>query len=285
MAQSAHPAIPYGVAGVRERTAATWYIWCGVLGVSPLCSGSYWDISWHMSIGRDTFWTPAHLAIQLGGILVATISAYLIFWTTWSHDVAAKAASIKVWGFCGPLGAFLACWGGVMMVTPRLSITGGTIRLDWTWRFQPAAHGPWPGIMAVAIGALLLLVSWMNRTEGDAHVKFAALSLSRWCDFVAALGAAFRICRREQMHSPDFYVRFPWSSVHLGFVGARERISLGCDSDRGDLHGVWCWANCGSSAISRDAETRAGVHKHHAHGTTGISDAHLFCRQLRSIGC
>ena len=33
MAQSAHPAIPYGVAGVRERTAATWYIWCGVLGV------------------------------------------------------------------------------------------------------------------------------------------------------------------------------------------------------------------------------------------------------------
>lgn len=31
--------------------------------------GVYWDISWHMTIGRDTFWTPAHLVIQAGGLI------------------------------------------------------------------------------------------------------------------------------------------------------------------------------------------------------------------------
>jgi hypothetical protein len=111
MAQSVHPAIPYSFSRGRERTAAPWYIWCGVIGVSSIVFGLYWDISWHMSIGRDTFWTPAHMAIQLGGILVAATSAYLIFSTTWGSDAAAKAASVKVWGFRGPLGAFLGLLG------------------------------------------------------------------------------------------------------------------------------------------------------------------------------
>ena len=41
-----------------------WYIWLSVVGVTSAMIGVHWDISWHRSIGRDTFWTPAHLAIQ-----------------------------------------------------------------------------------------------------------------------------------------------------------------------------------------------------------------------------
>ena len=52
-----------------------WYVWTSLASVSCILVGVYWDISWHMSIGRDTFWTPAHLAIQAGGIISAVSPA------------------------------------------------------------------------------------------------------------------------------------------------------------------------------------------------------------------
>ena len=72
-------AIAYSAIPRAHSQAAPWYIWCGLIGVSSIVFGLYWDISWHMSIGRDTFWTPAHLLIQFGGILMCLTSAYLIF--------------------------------------------------------------------------------------------------------------------------------------------------------------------------------------------------------------
>lgn len=117
-----------------------------------------------MSIGRDSFWTPAHLAIQLGGMLVASTGVCLVLSTTWGRNGAAKAASIKVWGFRGPLGAFLACWGGVLMVTsaPFDNWWHRSFGLD-VEIVSPPHFVLSEGILAVAIGALLLLVSWMNR--------------------------------------------------------------------------------------------------------------------------
>jgi hypothetical protein len=118
------------------------------------------------------------MAIQLGGIMVALTSVYLIFSTTWGHDVAAKAASIKVWGFRGPLGAFLSCWGGVVMVTsaPFDNWWHNSFGLD-VQIVSPPHMVLGIGILAVAIGVLLLLVSWMNRAEGDAHVKLRRVYL------------------------------------------------------------------------------------------------------------
>ena len=43
---------------------APWYLWFGALAVTSASIGGAWDVSWHRSIGRDTFWTPAHLAIS-----------------------------------------------------------------------------------------------------------------------------------------------------------------------------------------------------------------------------
>jgi hypothetical protein len=42
-----------------------WYVWAAVFGVTSAMIGGQWDIYWHRSIGRDTFWTPAHMAIYL----------------------------------------------------------------------------------------------------------------------------------------------------------------------------------------------------------------------------
>ena len=40
-----------------------------------------WDISWHESIGRDTFWTAPPFFIHFGGILAGAAAAYLNGWT------------------------------------------------------------------------------------------------------------------------------------------------------------------------------------------------------------
>ena len=55
---------------VAERTASIpWYVWCLAAATASDAFGGYWDISWHISIGRDTFWTPAHMMIYLAGVL------------------------------------------------------------------------------------------------------------------------------------------------------------------------------------------------------------------------
>src|SRR5499427_1815349 len=78
--------------------------------------GTHWDIAWHRSIGRDTFWTPAHLAIHFAAVLSGFSCGYLILSTSFSKN-ATQEASVKIWGFRGPLGAFICAWGGVAMIT------------------------------------------------------------------------------------------------------------------------------------------------------------------------
>ena len=121
MAQSASIAFPSSAAVAEispvQASALPWYVWSSALAVTSTTVGLYWDISWHIGIGRDTFWTPAHLAIQFGAVLTGLCCAYLILHTTFSRDSAARAHAVKIWGFRGPLGAFIAAWGGFCMLT------------------------------------------------------------------------------------------------------------------------------------------------------------------------
>jgi hypothetical protein len=200
-------AIPYAAIARAPSQAAPWYIWCGLIGVSSIVFGLYWDISWHMSIGRDTFWTPAHLAIQFGGVLMCLVSVYLIFSTTFGNDPVAKAASVKVWGFRGPLGAFMACWGGVVMVTsaPFDNWWHNSFGLD-VQIVSPPHMVLGVGILGVGIGALLLLVSRMNRAEGAErnsllrmYLYLGGVLLALHLLFLAEYSAG------DQMHGTTFY--------------------------------------------------------------------------------
>src|SRR6202142_4105516 len=84
-------ASPSAVAGaeVQSRPSAIpWYIWAGVLAITSSTIGGAWDVSWHRSIGRDTFWTPAHLAIYACGVLAAIACGYLVLFTTFRRPAA-----------------------------------------------------------------------------------------------------------------------------------------------------------------------------------------------------
>jgi hypothetical protein len=156
-------------------------IWCMLVAISSDMIGGYWDVAWHQTIGRDTFWTPAHLAIQLCGVLGGLTSGFLILTTTFGHSPAAhqrRAASVKIWGFRGPLGAFIAAWGGFAMITsaPFDNWWHNAYGLDVTILSPPHVL-LMSGSIAIDIGTLILIGGSLNRSQGDLRAMFRRLFL------------------------------------------------------------------------------------------------------------
>jgi hypothetical protein len=151
-----------------KATGAPWYVWFGALAVTSASIGGAWDVSWHRSIGRDTFWTPAHLAIQACGVMAAIICGYLLLVNTFGHSGNLKAASVNVLGFRAPLGAFIAAWGGIAMITSAPfdnwwhSAYGLDVKI-----VSPPHTLLILGIRAVAVGILFLILAAMNRAAFD----------------------------------------------------------------------------------------------------------------------
>src|ERR1700759_625971 len=146
-----------------------WYLWCAVLAVTSVTIGAHWDVSWHRSIGRDSFWTPAHMAIYLCGVLAGICCGYLILATTFLRPERLVASSVRVFGLRGPLGAFLAAWGGVAMLTsaPFDNWWHNAYGLD-VKIVSPPHTVLMLGIWAVCLGSLFLIVAAMNRAEATA---------------------------------------------------------------------------------------------------------------------
>lgn len=155
-----------------------WYLWCAALAVTSVTIGAHWDVSWHRSIGRDTFWTPAHLAIYACGILAGICCGYLIFNTTFQPASSLRAASVGVFGFHAPLGAFLAAWGGVAMLTsaPFDNWWHNAYGLD-VKIVSPPHTLLMLGIFAIEVGSLFLITAAMNRADGSLFKKLQWLLL------------------------------------------------------------------------------------------------------------
>src|SRR5437899_9983962 len=100
-----------------SRQFVPWYLWACILATTSGGIGSLWDISWHRSIGRDTFWTAPHVLIYLCGVLAGLTCGYVILTTSFRRDSPLRESSVRVWGFRGPLGAFLCVWGAIAMIS------------------------------------------------------------------------------------------------------------------------------------------------------------------------
>jgi hypothetical protein len=141
-----------------------WYCYAVVFGVVCVPLGAMWDISWHQTIGRDSFWTPAHLLIYLGGALPGCVCGWLVLKDTFG-DFRENSPTVHLWGFQGPLGAWVVILGAfAMLVSAPFD--------DW-WHnaygldvqiISPPHTLLALGTYAIAIGALLLVASWRNRT-------------------------------------------------------------------------------------------------------------------------
>src|SRR3954466_16033273 len=103
----------------RERAATlstTAHAYAVVFAALCVMVGVYWDITWHMSIGRDSFWTPAHLLIQTGGLIAGLTSGFVALKSTFWPSERDVATGVRLWGFRAPLGAWVCIWGCFAMV-------------------------------------------------------------------------------------------------------------------------------------------------------------------------
>ena len=196
-----------------------WYIWASVVAAGCIMSGLYWDISWHETIGRDTFWTPAHLLIQFGAVLAGVYSSWLIFGTTFGKSASAtsQSISVRVLGFRGPLGAFICAWGGAAMLS--------SAPFDNWWHeaygldvkiISPPHSLLALGISAIAWGSVILILGEMNRAEDALRRRLRWLILCTG-GFVVVQDMMFKLeyTNRVLMHSAVFYLAV---AIWLPFV-------------------------------------------------------------------
>lgn len=199
-----------GVQTVRlERVdRIPWYIWAAVTAAGCIMAGLYWDICWHETIGRDTFWTPAHLLIQFGAVLGGFYSAFLIFSTTFGHDEEAKKASVSVLGFRGPMGAFISAWGGAAMLisAPFDNWWHNAYGLD-VKIISPPHTLLAMGIAGIVWGSVILLLGQMNRAEGPLHQRLQRLLLCTG-GFIVIQDMMFKLTTTNRVltHSAVFYL-------------------------------------------------------------------------------
>jgi len=194
-----------------------------VVAFAALCVmvGVYWDISWHMSIGRDSFWTPAHLLIQAGGLIAGLSSGYVALNTTFRGSAAEREASVSFWGFRAPLGSWICVWGCGAMLTsaPFDNWWHNAYGLD-VQIISPPHTLLALGIYSIVIGAFLLTLAEQNRAEGARQTQFALL--------LAGIGGLFimnfaifltEYSERMMQHSASFYdvsaLAFPFALVAL----------------------------------------------------------------------
>lgn len=212
MAQAASVSFPGSSSPAASTVAAAvpWYVWCAVLANTSSMIGVHWDISWHRSIGRDTFWTPAHVAIYLCGVLAGLSSAYMILSATFSSSAAhLRDAGVRMWGFRGPLGAFIMAWGGIAMLTSAPfddwwhNAYGLDVRI-----ISPPHTVLALGIFNIQLGAVMLILGAMNRavTEGPARLMkwlyayLGGLTVVNMSTFI--MEYTFRV----NMHSAVYYL-------------------------------------------------------------------------------
>jgi hypothetical protein len=172
-------AVPSSAAGVQAQArpaSVPWYIWAGVVAVTSASIGGAWDVSWHRSIGRDSFWTPAHMAIYACGVLAAIVCTWLVVRCTFERECGLRAASVEVLGLRAPLGVFLAGWGGAAMLTsaPFDNWWHNAYGLDVKIVSPPHALLIL-GTRAIGVGIMFLILAAMNRAEAAGGADFHPL--------------------------------------------------------------------------------------------------------------
>jgi len=195
------------VRDVSPAVTDAWHARAVVFAAACVMVGVYWDISWHMTIGRDTFWTPAHLLIQAGGLIAGISSGYVALRNTFAGTPAQQAASVRFWGFRAPLGAWVCVWGcGAMLASaPFDNWWHNAYGLD-VQIISPPHMILALGIVAITLGALLLTLARQNQTAGTDQRHFALLftvTAAFWIMNVWVMLSEYSY--KEFMHSGIFY--------------------------------------------------------------------------------
>ncbi len=171
--------------------------------------GVLWDISWHQSIGRDSFFSPPHIGIYLGGVVAGLACGWVVLRTTFASSPSEKASAVSFWKFFhGPLGAWVCIWGSIAMITsaPFDDWWHNAYGLD-TKILSPPHVLLAAGIGAINIGALLLVLPLQNRAEDAAtrrrYARMVAVAAGLLLLMLATIVSEYHY--RVFMHDARFY--------------------------------------------------------------------------------
>jgi len=199
----------------------------GVLFASTsVVLGVVWDISWHRTIGRDTFWTPAHLAIYLGGVVSGLTCGWLALKTTFAGTASERAEAVRFWGFRAPFGAWVSIWGAIAMLTSAPfddwwhNAYGLDVKIVSPPHMLLAA-----GIAAIQCGAMLMALAAQNRATDAGRRQLGRLFLyGAGLLLVLVATISIEYTRRWDMHRSSFYQ--VTSAVFVFFLASAARASV-----------------------------------------------------------
>jgi hypothetical protein len=225
-----------------EYQTVDWPIYAVVFASACIVTGLLWDISWHRTIGRDTFWSPPHVLEQIAAIVAGLSCGYVVLRTTFAGSPESRGTSVRFWRFFqAPLGAWVCVWGTIMMITsaPFDNWWHNAYGLD-VKILSPPHMILAAGMMGIQIGAMLLVLGAQNRTDGEEGTRryavifafAAAVVLVMSTVFImeeAAFGNHMRgssFYRTTAMVIPIFLVAFaralrmkwPATTVALGYM-------------------------------------------------------------------
>src|SRR5215212_6647709 len=149
--------------------AAEWPIYAVLLASASIVLGLVWDISWHRTIGRDTFWSPPHVIEQIGAAVSGLACGYVALRTTFTGSSSARSRSVHFWRFFeAPLGAWVCVWGTIMMITsaPFDNWWHNAYGLD-VKILSPPHMVLAAGMVGIQVGAILMVLGAQNRTERE----------------------------------------------------------------------------------------------------------------------
>jgi hypothetical protein len=181
--------------------------WAGALASLAIVIGIVWDISWHLTIGRDSAFSPPHLAMYAGVLGLAALSAWLVARATWAVP-SERDTSVAVLGLRGPVGAWVCLWGVATVMTAVLldAWWHDAYGLDVTLISVPhTILGA--GFVTLALGAFLIAVAVQNcagsRPRGALGVTLASLG---GCLIVpVTMMSTIYAARPNDMHSLLFH--------------------------------------------------------------------------------
>src|SRR5688572_8511751 len=206
MISASAPSADRMIADRAATTTVSWAIYAVLFASTSVILGVIWDISWHRTIGRDTFWTPAHLGIYLGGLVSGLTCGWLALHTTFAGSAEERAATVRFWGFRAPFGAWVSIWGAIAMITSAPfddwwhNAYGLDVKIVSPPHMVLAA-----GIGAIQAGAMLMAQASKNRAGGERRDLNRLFLLGAGLLLLLAATVATEYTQRWDMHQSLFY--------------------------------------------------------------------------------
>ena len=261
--------------GPSSKVPASWPSFALAFAASCITVGIIWDISWHETIGRDT-WTPAHLAIYLGGALGGFIGGWLAVYHTFLADPSEKAAAVCVFGARAPLGAWITIWGAVAMLTagPFDNWWHNAYGLDVKIISPPHALLGL-GMFGLTFGALITVLSRQNRLQNGAGSGLFIFVSGMFVVMAGRLHHGIRVSQHATRGAFLSGLRADLS-ISIGLHGTRRPDFLASHPHRGGLYSGRMPDDLDPAALSRPTPAGTNFQSGYPYGSPAFSaPAHL----------